>query len=73
MRRAGRLRARSRLARISFADDARRVVERVDLRLPLASIALRKDARPVVVALGLSPAEPFDQSAERRHVSAYVR
>jgi hypothetical protein len=73
MRRAGQLRARPRLARIYFADDAQKLVERVDLRLPLASIAFREDARPVVVARGLSPAEPFDQSPERRHVSAYVR
>ena len=41
--------------------------------MPLASIAFRKDARPIVVARALSPAEPFDRSAERRDVSAYVR
>ena len=55
-----------------FADGPAKLLDLVDLRLPLASLAFPHDARRGV-ALGLSPAKPFDQAAEDCHVSPRPR
>ena len=57
---------------IDFADEPAELLDLVDLRFPLASLAFPHDARRVV-ALGLSPAKPFDQPAEDCHVSPGAR
>jgi hypothetical protein len=55
-----------------FADEPAELLDLVDLRLPLASLAFPHDAR-LGVAFGLSPAKQFDQAAEDCHVSPCAR